>query len=46
MGKYDFQEPGVVLLRFYVQLLLFNLVLCLNWVIWPIVKLSILIGLN
>ena len=30
MGKHGFQEPDVVLHSFYVQLLLFNLILVLN----------------
>jgi len=29
--KYDFKEPGVVLYRFYVQLVLINLVSNFNW---------------
>jgi len=45
-GKRDFQDPGVVLHNFYVQLLLIKFISNLNWKVRPKVKLAAPIYLN
>ena len=46
MEKSDFQEQGVILHSFYVQLTVINLVSGLNLEVWPKAKLLTPIGLN